>query len=702
MALKAKESVENEHTGKHSILYDSFIGSGKRSSIRQRIQSMVLVMITVSLAINSLIGIVSMLRTKNEMESILRDRLTSNLLNIVELKAAVADNEFERYSGYVSSLADYINELYKNPENYVPKEVDPPDPSDSDRFSMKRYLADKSVSYADVADECGLLGNAEYIFAPITKSGGEEILAIYISTESGLQISYDTDSEITAHSDGGEVYFDYYDRPWYGLAQKAGKVCFTDVYEDTYNRGYMITCAAPFYKPDGDFAGVVCMDMLIDDLYDVLVDFDMLPGNEDYAFLVDSSGAAVSTQFRDRQMNIITDKSINDEICINILNGVTDVSYNQTDSYYAYAPIKGVGWKLVLHVPRSYIQTPIDNIHHKMIASVLMYLFVFVALSFVIYWVVKDFARGITEPLYMLRQDAKVISNGDLDHEIKVITNDEIGDLAVSFNHMAISLKDYIANLTQVTAEKEKIGAELNVAAQIQSDMLPSIFPPFPEKKEFDLYATMDPAKEVGGDFYDFFLIDDDHLCMVMADVSGKGVPAALFMVITKTLIKNRAQLGGSPSEILEYANDQLCVGNEAELFVTVWVAILEISTGKGVAANAGHEHPVLMRAGGEYELIKYKHSPAVATIEGIPFKEHEFELHKGDRLFVYTDGVPEATDSDNELFGTDRMLDVLNANKESTVEDTLVNIKKAMDKFVGDAPQFDDITMLVFNYYGK
>ena len=153
---------------------------------------------------------------------------------------------------------------------------------------------------------------------------------------------------------------------------------------------------------------------------------------------------------------------------------------------------------------------------------------------------------------------------------------------------------------------------------------------------------------------------------------------------------------------MLEYANEQLCVGNEAELFVTVWVAILEISTGKGVAANAGHEHPVLMRAGGEYELIKYKHSPAVATMEGIPFREHEFELHKGDRLFVYTDGVPEATNSDNELFGTDRMLKVLNANKDSSVDDTLVNMKKAMDEFVGEAPQFDDITMLVFNYYGK
>ncbi|WP_051464959.1 PP2C family protein-serine/threonine phosphatase [Butyrivibrio sp. FCS014] len=232
--------------------------------------------------------------------------------------------------------------------------------------------------------------------------------------------------------------------------------------------------------------------------------------------------------------------------------------------------------------------------------------------------------------------------------------------------------------------------------------MLPTNFPPFPDKKEFELYATMDPAKEVGGDFYDFFFIDDTHLCLVMADVSGKGVPAALFMVIAKTLIKHRAILDGTPSEILEYVNEQLCEGNEADLFVTVWLAVLDIKTGKGMAANAGHEHPVLMRAGGDFELVEYRHSPAVATMEGMKFRQHEFELHPGDRLFVYTDGVPEATDSSNELFGNDRMLYVLNNNKDSSVYDLLKNMKSSIDGFVGEAPQFDDITMLVLNYYGE
>lgn len=279
--------------------------------------------------------------------------------------------------------------------------------------------------------------------------------------------------------------------------------------------------------------------------------------------------------------------------------------------------------------------------------------------------------------------------------------NDEIRSLSDQFADMILELKDYMINLQHVTAEKERIGAELNVATKIQADMLPRKFPPFPERREFNLYATMDPAKEVGGDFYDFFMIDDDHIALVMADVSGKGVPAALFMVISKTLIKTRTLQGGLPGEILEDVNDQLCEGNEAELFVTVWLAIIELSTGKGWAANAGHEHPAIKRKNGSFDLSIYKHSPAVATMEGIPFKQHEFELEPGDSIYVYTDGVAEATNTENELYGTDRMLDVLNRSDPENLEETLEAIRTDIDDFVGDAEQFDDITMLLFNYYG-
>ena len=310
--------------------------------------------------------------------------------------------------------------------------------------------------------------------------------------------------------------------------------------------------------------------------------------------------------------------------------------------------------------------------------------------------------KRVVSPINKLSRAALNYYNTEKGHAfsgLHITTGDEIENLSDAMKRMEQDINEYIENVTNLTAEKERIGAELNVATQIQADMLPRIFPPFPDIEEFDLYASMNPAKEVGGDFYDFFMIDKEHLGLVVADVSGKGVPAALFMVIAKTLIKNRALMGGSPAEILAYANEQLCEGNEAELFVTVWLAIVDIKTGKGLAANAGHEHPALRRADGQFELVMYRHSPAVATMEGLKFKEHEFELHHGDTLLCYTDGVTEATNKNNELFGNDRLLAALNKNPDAPVDEVIENVKEDIAAFVGDAPQFDDITMLCVHF---
>lgn len=284
----------------------------------------------------------------------------------------------------------------------------------------------------------------------------------------------------------------------------------------------------------------------------------------------------------------------------------------------------------------------------------------------------------------------------DLSHfRVEVNTGDELEELAHSFQYMVSELNEYIQNLSRVTAEKERIGAELDVARHIQASMLPCIFPAFPERHEFDIYASMTPAKEVGGDFYDFFLVDDYHLALVMADVSGKGVPAALFMMISKTLLKSAAQGGLSPKAVLEKVNDQLCENNEAEMFVTVWLGILEISTGKMKCANAGHEYPAIMRNGGSFELFKDKHGFVLAGMEGARYREYELELDAGDRLVVYTDGVPEATNASNTLYGTDRMLRALNAAEGGSCRQLLEALHRDVDEFAGGADQFDDITML-------
>ena len=286
--------------------------------------------------------------------------------------------------------------------------------------------------------------------------------------------------------------------------------------------------------------------------------------------------------------------------------------------------------------------------------------------------------------------------------EVPIRSEGELRLLADNVKSLADGVATYMTNLQTVTAEKERFGAELALATRIQAAMLPHVFPPFPDRREFDIYASMDPAKEIGGDFYDFFLIDGDHLCMVMADVSGKGVPAALFMMACKIILQSCAMLGNSAAEILTKTNEAICSNNPEDMFITVWLGILEISSGRLTAANAGHEYPVLKRAGGGFELFRDKHGFVAGSMEGIKYKEYELQLCPGDKLFVYTDGVREARDADGEQFGTERILKALNEKRDAAPEEILKSVRRAVDAFVKDAEQFDDLTMLCMEYRGK
>ena len=253
--------------------------------------------------------------------------------------------------------------------------------------------------------------------------------------------------------------------------------------------------------------------------------------------------------------------------------------------------------------------------------------------------------------------------------------------------------------------EKERIEAELALAARIQLSALPKEFPPFPDRKEFDIFASMTPAKEVGGDFYDFFLIDDDHLGMVIADVSGKGVPAALFMMVSMALIRHTSMdeaYGGSPASVLQAVNRQICSRNPEGMFVTVWLGVLQISTGKLSAANAGHEYPAIKQRGEGFALLKDKHGFVLGGMEKTRYREYELQLQPGAKLFVYTDGVAEATNAQNELYGTQRMIEALETGRDGSPEEILKVVRNSLEEFTGSEPQFDDLTMLCLQYNGK
>lgn len=371
------------------------------------------------------------------------------------------------------------------------------------------------------------------------------------------------------------------------------------------------------------------------------------------------------------------------------------------------APIKNDKGEVVAYV--------LSEIYLKNVAngmktfSLIFFISMIILVNIVAIIMTRHMKKTLVNPINEIAQAAESYvedrrkGDNDADHfsRLDIRTGDEVENLSLVMADMERDIKDFEENLTKITAEKQRISTELSVATRIQANMLPSIYPAFPEKTEFDIYASMDPAKEVGGDFYDFFLIDNDHLCMVIADVSGKGVPAALFMMASRIILANNAKMGKSPSQILTDTNAAICSNNREDMFVTVWLGILELSTGKLIASNAGHEYPALMQADGKFELYKDKHGFVIGGMDGVRYKEYEMQLKPGAKLFLYTDGVPEATDANDELFGTDRMLEALNSDLGAKPEDILKNVRAAVDGFVKDAEQFDDLTMLCIDYKG-
>ena len=383
---------------------------------------------------------------------------------------------------------------------------------------------------------------------------------------------------------------------------------------------------------------------------------------------------------------------------------IRDRGYIETDAHItAMIPLKGNDGRMqgILCVQRQMENlTAVRNRFVRIVFQVLtlMVILIIFAQNFYMRHVLLKPLTKITEEAARFAVQEKAPGKKLTD---MVRNRDEIGKLAGSIDQMEERITSYIEELTRATAEKERISTELSLATRIQADILPNVFPAFPERDEFDIYASMTPAKEVGGDFYDFFLIDHDHLALVIADVSGKGVPAALFMMASKIMIKNIAMTGASAKEILETANNRICQSNREEMFVTVWLGILDLKTGQLTAANAGHEYPAVTRSDGLFELVKDRHGFVIGGMENIMYSEYKLYLEPGQMLFLYTDGVPEATNAEGELYGTERMMQALNRHTGPGPREILGAVKTDVDCFAGEAPRFDDMTMLCMKYNG-
>lgn len=376
----------------------------------------------------------------------------------------------------------------------------------------------------------------------------------------------------------------------------------------------------------------------------------------------------------------------------------SDYGYNTS----AILPIKGVDGKVLAVIG---VEVPMTTIEAALKQYIINAILITIALIviFLIIYIIYVF-KSIVKPIDIVADEVGAfIENRKVSDKLKEInTNDEIENLSKSVLKMENDLNEYIDNLTRVTAEKERIGAELDVARDIQTSMLPCIFPAFPDNPEFDIHASMLAAKEVGGDFYDFFMVDEKHIALVVADVSGKGVPAALFMVIGKTLIKDHTTPGKDLGEVFTEVNNLLCEANSEGLFITAFEAVIDLETGDVRYVNAGHEMPIIARKGGAYEAIKVKRGFVLAGFEDFQYVEQTAKIEPGDRIFLYSDGVPEATNANNELFNMDRTVETLNKYRDLKPSELLPKVKEDIDIFVGEAPQFDDITMLCFEYKDK
>ncbi|MEI8356174.1 MAG: SpoIIE family protein phosphatase [Deltaproteobacteria bacterium] len=506
-----------------------------------------------------------------------------------------------------------------------------------------------------------------------------------------------------------EDTFQYLHQDWYQISRELGKTEWTEpYYGDNGSNILMATCSVPFYQTAGGtrrLRGVVISDVSLEWLTAMVASIKVLKSG--YAFLISRNGTIVTHPAKEMIMNetIFSLAEARNDPGLRALGrkmikgGADFIPYTEITGrscWLYYAPIPSVGWTLAVVFPEAELLAQIKTLSltgAAMGVAGILLLTVTVVLI----------ARSITTPLQALAGATASIAKGNFDVELpQVRSNDEVGILTNAFHVMKGSLKDYIRKLTETTAAKERIESELNIAHDIQMGLLPKTFPPFPDRPEFDLYALMEPAREVGGDFYDFFLIDDSHLCLVIADVSGKGVPAALFMAMSMTLIKATAREGFAPDEILSRVNSELSRENDSCMFVTTFCGILDTERGELSYANGGHNLPLRIKHGEGASWLPKSGGLMVGAMEGITYRLERLLLEPGESLFLYTDGVTEAMNERQEIFSDERLEQNLSALQGSGVRENVDRIMANIRSFTGEEPQSDDITIMMIRYNGR
>ena len=661
------------------------------------------------------------------ISSVMDSVVDSSMYRSTGLEAYIVNEMFYGLETRVRMLGEYAEKLFSEPDSYPRTSYSAPDAGRNGEVLPQTIFADGvDDSSPELKDRIGLAANLSDMMISLFGVSAETN-SCFIALPEGVFLVTDDRAAAKYSEDGSPVSYDPRTRPWYQKAVEEGQLIFTDVETDAFTGDVGIVCAKPVYV-DGHLEAVVGSDLFLTSMQEYVQTSEenggfMLIVNDkghvvfspktDGVFMVRPSSEAVDLrQSENTELAAVIDASMKE------LTQPRTIALDDGGYYICGAPVETVGWALIslfsqesAGIPAEMLKESYGQIQAESTGTYLKNtshsrntgLFLLILVTLITLAGALFLGKKIVTPLNTITKRISELNEKNLEFKMEDAyrTGDEIEVLAESFASLSHKTVEYVDRVKKVTAEKERISAELSMATNIQAAMLPHIFPAFPDRPDFDIYASMKPAKEVGGDFYDYFLIDQDHLCMVMADVSGKGVPAALFMMASKIILQSCAMLGQSVVDIMTKTNEAICSNNEAEMFVTVWLGILELSTGRLTAANAGHEYPVLKQENGVFEVFRDQHSFVIGGMEDSKYKQYELQLEPGDKVFVYTDGVPEATNSEDEMFGTQRMLAAVNEKLDADPQTILENVSRAVSAFVGSAPQFDDLTMMCVEYRG-
>ena len=520
---------------------------------------------------------------------------------------------------------------------------------------------------------------------------------------------WDNNKNLTLSMLGSESY-DYFNFDWYLIPKELNAPFWSEPYFDEGGGNVLMTTySVPFYKTkDGkrDFYGIATADISLEWLVKMVSSISIYKSG--YASIISQNGNFITHPNKEYIMKesiFSIAEAANDNqlraIGKDMIHGGRDfVQYKShvinKKAWMYYAPIPSTKWTLAVVAPDEELFEDTDALSKNIFGIGLAG---FILLTSVVIYI----SRKITQPIRNLAHTSAEIAKGNLDIALPINhSNDEVGELSESFENMRVALKEYIHDLTETTAAKERIESELKIAKNIQMSFLPKKFPPFPEKEQFEIFALLEPAKEVGGDLYDFFLLDDNHLFFSVGDVSGKGVPAALFMAVSKTLMKGTAELGISPAELLMKVNEELAIDNDTAMFVTVFCAILNFKTGELQFSNAAHNKPILIRNNNIAEWLNLPGGFLLGPMTGTKYENRIMYLQPGDELIVYTDGVSEAMNPQNELFSDERLLETVGNLQTNDPESHVHELLAAVKVHAQDEPQSDDITIMSLKFIGE